>query len=331
MDPLNEKLVTIFGGSGFLGTQVVQALSRAGYRIRVAVRRPDLAGHVNIYGNVGQIQPIQANLRNAASVARAVAGADIVINLVGIGSESGPQTFQAVHTQGAETVAAAARAARASVLVHLSALGVDRAQRSAYAQTKLAGEAAVLAAFPQAVILRPSLMFGADDGFFNLMGSLARLFPVMPLIAGSTRFQPVYVGDVADAVLVAANGKAKGGRIYELGGPQVETHRDLLGRILRETGRKRPLVPLSAGMAKFLAGPLSLLPGRPLLSKDQVELLGVDNVVSDLAIREKRTLEGLGIVPTSMDTILPTYLWRFRRNGQFDRNLNEGANEGSTL
>ena len=331
MDPLNEKLVTIFGGSGFLGTQVVQALSRAGYRIRVAVRRPDLAGHVNIYGNVGQIQPIQANTRNAASVARAVAGADIVINLVGIGAEKGPQTFRAVHAEGAQTVAVAAKAANASVLVHLSALGVDRAERSAYAQSKLAGEAAVLAAFPEAVILRPSLMFGADDGFFNLMGSLSRLFPVMPLIGGETRFQPVYVGDVADAVVLAAGGEVQGGRIYELGGPQVETHRELLTRILRETARKRPLLPLSSGMAKLLAGPLSWLPGRPLLTKDQVELLGVDNVVSDAAISEKRTLEGLGIVPTSMDTILPTYLWRFRKNGQFDRNLNEGFNEGSTI
>jgi NADH dehydrogenase len=331
MDPLNEKLVTIFGGSGFLGTQVVQALSRAGYRIRVAVRRPDLAGHVTIYGNVGQIQPIQANLRNAASVARAVAGADVVINLVGIGGERGAQTFSAVHTQGAQAVAAAAKAAKASVLVHVSALGVDRAERSAYAKSKLAGEAAVLSAFPQAVILRPSLMFGADDGFFNLMGSLTRMFPAMPLICGDTRFQPVYVGDVADAVVLAAQGKVKGGRIYELGGPQVETHKELLTRILRETARKRPLVPLSPGMARLLTLPLSILPGPSLLTKDQVELLGVDNIVSEEAIRDKRTLEGIGIVPTSMDTILPTYMWRFRRNGQFDRNLIEGANEGATL
>ncbi|WP_369684704.1 complex I NDUFA9 subunit family protein [Devosia ginsengisoli] len=207
MDRIEPRLVTIFGGSGFVGTQIVQLLAKRGHRIRVAVRRPDLAGHVKMFGSVGQVQPIQANIRNAASVQRAVTGADIVINLVGIGFSRGAQNFDAVHADGAAHVAAAAKAAGASTLVHMSALGVDRAAEvSAYAASKLEGEAAVLEAFPQAVIMRPSILFGQGDGFFNLMGALSRLFPVLPLISGDTRFQPAYVGDVADAFVLAAEG-----------------------------------------------------------------------------------------------------------------------------
>lgn len=320
MDRNSPKLVTVFGGSGFLGTNLAQALARKGHRVRLAVRRPDLAHDARMLGNVGQIVPIQANVRNEASVVRAVAGADIVINLVGVGSQAGAQTFQNVHVAGAAAIARAAKAAGASALVHVSALGVDRASEvSAYAASKLAGEGAVLAAFPEAVILRPSLMFGQGDGFFNLMGTLARLFPVMPLIGGDTRFQPVYVGDVSEAIVAAAEGAVKTGRVYELGGPDTETHRDLLSRILRETGRKRPLLPLSAGVAKLLALPFAILPIKPLITADQVELLGVDNVVSDLAVKEKRTLAAFGITPTGMDKILPQYMWRFRKHGQFDR------------
>lgn len=320
MDRNNPKIVTIFGGAGFVGTQIVQLLARSGYRIRVATRRPGLAGHVKMFGSVGQVQPIQANLRNAASVQHAVRGADIVINLVGIGHSRGVQTFASVHVDGARHVAEAARAAGAGTLVHMSALGVDlAAEVSDYAASKLAGEAAVLEAFPQAIIMRPSILFGPGDGFFNLMGTLTRVFPVLPLIGGATRFQPAYVGDVAAAFALAAEGKVKPGKIYELGGPQIESYKDLMARIQRETARNRPMLPIPAGIAKLLALPLSILPFPPLLTADQVELLGVDNVVSDAAIKDKRTFAAFGITPTAMDTILPTYLYRFRKHGQFDR------------
>lgn len=320
MDRNTPKLVTIFGGSGFVGNHLVQVLARKGYRIRVAVRRPDLAGEVRMFGGVGQVVPVQANLRNEASVQRAAAGSDIVINLVGIGHQSGKQSFDAVHTEGAAFVARAAKAAGAAALVHVSALGVDTAAEvSAYAASKLAGEGAVLEAYPSAVILRPSIMFGPGDGFFNLMGTLSRILPVMPLISGETKFQPVFVGDVADAIAAAAEGAVKTGRVYELGGPDVETHKVLMQRILREAGRKPLLLPVPSGLMKFKAALLGILPFKPIITPDQVELLGVDNVVSDAAQKDKRTLAAFGITPTSMDDILPTYMWRFRRHGQFDR------------
>ncbi|MEO8685076.1 MAG: complex I NDUFA9 subunit family protein [Devosia sp.] len=319
MDRFEPQLVTIFGGDGFVGTQVVQALARHGHRIRVATRRPDLAGHTKTLGTVGQILPIQANVRNFASVRRAVSGADIVINLVAVGFERGAQTFEAINAQGAANVATAARDAKAKALVHMSALGVDLATDSLYAQSKLAGEAAVLKAFPQAIIMRPSLLFGRDDGFFNLMGSLARLAPVMPLISGDTRFQPAYVGDVAEAFAMAALGQVKAGRTYELGGPDIETHKQLLQRILREAGRTPALLPLPSGVARLLAMPLAILPFKPLITADQIELLGTNNVVSDAALRDKRSFAAFGITPTAMDTILPTYMWQYRKHGQFDR------------
>ena len=320
MDRLEPKLVTIFGGSGFVGTQIVQLLAKRGHRIRVAVRRPNLAGHTKMFGSVGQIVPIQANIRNEASVRRAVAGADIVINLVGVGHSRGAQTFDAVHVEGAANVAAAAKAAGASVLVHMSALGVDKAAEvSAYAASKLAGEAAVFKTFPNAIVMRPSILFGQNDGFFNLMGALARMLPVLPVINGATRFQPAFVGDVAEAFAQAAEGQVKTGRIYELGGPQIETHKDLLARVQREAGRHRPMLPLPAGLAKLMALPFAILPFPPLLTGDQVELLGVDNVVSDAAVKDKRTFAAFGISPTAMDAILPTYMYRYRKHGQFDR------------
>jgi uncharacterized protein YbjT (DUF2867 family) len=320
MDRNAQKLVTIFGGSGFVGNHLVQVLARKGYRIRVAVRRPDLAGEVRMFGGVGQVVPVQANLRNEASVARAAAGSDVVINLVGIGHQSGKQRFDAVHVDGAAAVARAAKAVGASALVHVSALGVDKAAEvSAYAASKLAGEKAVFEAFPDAVVIRPSLMFGQGDGFFNLMGTLARVMPVMPLVAGKTLFQPVFVGDVAEAIAGAVEGAVKTGRVYELGGPDVETHEALMQRILREAGRNRPLLPVPAGLMKILAGLLGILPIKPVITGDQVNLLGVDNVVSEEARKDKRTLAAFGVTPTSMDEVLPTYMWRFRRHGQFDR------------
>lgn len=326
MDRFEPKLVTVFGGSGFVGTQIVQLLAKRGYRIRVAVRRPDLAGHVKMYGSVGQVQPIQANIRNRASVARAVAGADIVINLVGIGFQRGAQKFRAVHVEGAANIAMAAAEAGVARLVHMSALGVDSAAKvSTYAATKLAGEEAVLKAFPEAVIMRPSIIFGQGDTFFNRMAGLARLFPVLPLIGGNTRFQPVYVGDVAEAFVMAAEGAVKPGRIYELGGPQVQTQRELVELIQREAQRNRPLLPLPAGLAKLVAAILSILPFKPLLTSDQVDLLGVDNVVSEAAIRDKRGFAAFSIAPTAMDTILPAYLFRYRRHGEFDRKLRSPA------
>lgn len=312
----SSKLVTIFGGSGFVGTQVVQLLARQGYRMRVAVRRPDLAGHVRLLGAVGQVQPIQANVRNAESVRRAVAQADMVINLAGIGSEWGQQNFLAVNAQGAGAVAEAAKAAGVPHLVHVSALGASSQSASAYSRSKARGEAAVLAAFPEAAILRPSIVFGKGDSFFNLIGFVARTFPVVPVI-GKARFQPAYVGDVAEAIVAAGTGAVAGGRIYELGGPEIETYKDLAQRVLSLSGRTNPLLPLAPGLARLIAWPMGLLP-NPLLTGDQVTRLGEDNVVSPAAIAENRTFAAFGIVPTAMDAILPSYLWRFRRNGQFD-------------
>lgn len=312
------KIVTIFGGSGFVGTQIVQELARKGYRIRVAVRRPDLAGAVMPLGTVGQIQPIQANVRNMASVERAVAGADIVINLVGILFESGKQRYNAVHSEGAKNVAEAATAAGVDALVHMSALGADKESESASAQSKALGEEAVLKAYPKAVIIRPSIIFGSGDGFFNLFAALARLFPILPLIGGKSRFQPIYVGDVAEAFTIAAEGGVKTARIYELGGAEIETMRQLMERMLREAGRSNMLVPVPIFLAKMKAAVLQIWPA-PLLTVDQVVQLGADNVVSDAAIKQKRTLAAFGIEPIRMSAILPTYLWRFRRRGQFDK------------
>ena len=320
MDRLEPKLVTVFGGAGFVGTQVVQLLAKQGHRVRVAVRRPNLALHTQMVGGVGQVMPVQANVRNAASVARAVAGADIVINLVGIGVSRGKQNFAAVHADGAGRIAAAASAAGVGALVQVSALGVDvAASASKYAASKLAGEKAVLNAFPDAVIIRPSIIFGPGDSFFNLLGTLARYFPVLPVIGGESRFQPVFVGDVAEAIVAAANGLVPTGRIYELGGPQVETYRQLLERVLRETDRKRPMLDLAPGLAKLLALPLGILPFTPLITADQVELLGKDNVVSAAAIEDGRDFTAFGITPTAVETILPEYMWRFRKRGQFER------------
>jgi NADH dehydrogenase len=317
-DPTAKQLVTVFGGSGFVGTQLVQHLAQRGHRIRVAVRRPDLAGHVKPLGDVGQVVPIQANVRHLESVRRAVAGAGIVVNLVGIGFERGPQRFEGVHVVGARNVASAAAESGATSLVHMSILGADPGSASRVSASRAAGEAAVREAFPAAAIMRPSLIFGPGDGFFNLMGTLARFFPVLPLIGGGSRFQPVYVKDVAAAFTMAAEGGVRAGLTYELGGPEVETYRELMQRVLRITGRSNPLLPVGPGLGKLLAAPMALLP-TPLITADQVEQLQADNIVSPAAIAERRTLAAFGIVPTPMEAVLPSYLWRFRKHGQFDR------------
>jgi NADH dehydrogenase len=313
----SSTLVTIYGGSGFIGRYVVAALAKTGTRMRVAVRRPDLAGHLQPLGSVGQIHAVQANIRNEASVRRAAEGADALINLVGILQPSGRQTFRSVQTGGAAAVARAAKDCGAQALVHMSAIGANRKSNSAYARTKGEGEAAVLSAFPQAVILRPSIVFGAEDEFFNRFASLARFAPALPLIGyGRTRFQPVYVVDVAQAVVAALEGRAKEGAVYELGGPEIYTFRELLDKIAEYTTRRRPYVPIPFWLAKIQAFALQILPNAPL-TLDQVRLLEKDNVVSEEAIREGRTLEGLGIKPIGIDSIVPQYLVRFRPRGEF--------------
>ena len=314
-----DTLVTVFGGSGFLGRNVVRALCKRDYRIRVAVRRPELAGHLQPLGRVGQIHAVQANLRYPASVEAAMRDADVAINLVGILAPSGSQTFDAVQARGAETVARAAATTDAS-MVHVSAIGADENSPSHYAQAKAAGEKAVLTALPSAVIMRPSVIFGPEDQFTNRFAALARMAPVLPLIGGGvTRMQPVYVGDVATAIADAVDGKAKRGATYELGGPEILSFREIIELILEITDRKRALVPLPFGLARLQALFLQFAPGAMKLTPDQVELLRSDNVVSDAAKAAGLTLEGLGITPNSIEAIAPQYLWRFRPAGQFQR------------
>jgi NADH dehydrogenase len=314
------KLVTIFGASGFIGRHLVRALAKRGYRIRAAVRRPDLAGHLQPLGNVGQIMPMQANLRYRWSVDRAVEGADHVVNLVGILNKSGRQTFSALHGFGARAVAEAARGAGAG-LTHLSAIGADRNSPSAYARSKAEGERAVFETVKDAVVFRPSIVFGPEDHFFNRFAAMARYSPFLPLIGGgATRFEPVYVGDVAEAIARSVDGGLKGGTVYELGGPEVLTFRQCMEEMLRVIERKRILVNMPWSIARMQASVLGLLP-KPLLTTDQVIQLGIDNVVSEKAKKEGRTLEGIGIVGETVGTVLPGYLWRYRVAGQFTRNV----------
>jgi uncharacterized protein YbjT (DUF2867 family) len=310
------KLVTVFGGSGFLGRHVIRELASRGYRVRAAVRRPELAGHLQPLGNMGQIQPVQANLRARWSVERAVDGADHVVNLVGILFESGQQTFAAVHEAGARAVAEAAAAAGVG-LTHVSAIGADPESASVYARTKAAAEKAVLETVPGAAIFRPSILFGPEDGFFNRFAAMARLSPALPLIGGgTTKFQPAYAGDVAEAIALSVEGEAAGGRVWELGGPDVRTFRELMEEMLEVIGRRRLLVPVPWWLASLQGAVLGRLP-NPLLTSDQVTLLRYDNVVSREAIEEGRTFAGLGIQPQSAAAILPSYLWQYRSAGQF--------------
>ena len=311
-----DKLITVFGGSGFLGRHLVRALAKRHYRIRVAVRRPDLAGHLQPLGRVGQIHAVQANVRYPQSVEAAARDADVVVNLTGILFQRGRQRFDTVQGFGAEQIALAA-AAHGARMVHVSAVGADENSTSLYARSKAAGEQAVRAAVPGATVFRPSIMFGPEDDFFNKFAAMARFLPALPLIGGGeTRFQPVFVGDVAEALARAIDGSATPGTTYEIGGPEVRSFKQLMEYVLVTIERKRPLVPVPFALAKLKAQFLQFAP-RPPLTPDQVELLRSDNVVSDAAVREGRTLKGLGIEATSMEAVVPTYLWRFRKAGQF--------------
>ena len=313
-------LVTVFGGSGFVGRHTVQTLARRGHRIRAAERRPDLAGHLQPMGSVGQIGAVQANLRFPDSVARAVAGSDAVINTVGILAPSGKQTFEAVHVDGARAIAKAAREAGVKRLVHVSAIGADKNSKAIYARTKAAGEQAVLEEFPTAIIVRPSIVFGPEDQFFNRFASMARVSPFLPLIGGgTTKFQPVYVGDVATALANAAEGQGKPGTVYELGGPEVLTFRRLLELTEEYSGRSRLRLRMPFWLAKLQATLMSPLPNslRPI-TVDQVRSLAYDNVVSDQAKLESRTLTGLGVEHlASVASVVPGYLERFKPKGQY--------------
>ena len=315
-----DRLATVVGGSGFVGRHTVRALAKAGWRVRAAERRPDLAGHLQPLGGVGQIMAVQANVRYPESVARAATGADCVINLVAVLAGSGPQTFEALHVAGARTVAKAAREAGAKRFIHVSAIGADLQSKAHYARSKAEGERAVLEEFPGAIILRPSIVFGPEDQFFNRFAALALTSPFLPLIGGGkTRFQPVFVGDVAAAIAAAANAAGKPGTIYELGGPEVLSFRALLDRTQDWTGRKRAYLPLPFWAAKLQALMTWPLPGslRPI-TVDQVRMLAVDNVVSETATKDGRTLSAFGIAtPTPIEAEVPAYLERFKPRGQF--------------
>lgn len=313
----SEKLITIIGGSGFLGRHIVRALARRGYRIRVACRRPDLAGHLQPLGFPGQIMAVQANVRYPASLAAACDGAYAVINLTGVLHSAGAQTFDAVHVFGAEASAKAAKVAKARLFIQMSAIGADENSASDYAKSKAEGEKRARANFPGATILRPSIVFGPEDDFFNRFAALSRFAPALPLIGGGeTRFQPVFAGDVAEAVARLVDRGEADGRTYELGGPEVLSFKDLMAFTLDTIGRSRALVPVPWNVARVQAMILGLLP-RPLLTTDQVELLKTDNVVSEAAAKERRTLEGLGVAPRDVGSIVPTYLYRYRKAGQF--------------
>jgi len=324
---MNRRVVTVFGGSGFIGRHLVKRLAAAGWQVRVAVRDPIAAEYLRTMGDVGQVNPLCAAVTDMANVQAAVTGADAVVNLVGILYEKGRATFDAIHRQGALNVATAAKAAGVKRLAHVSALGADKGSASAYARSKAAGEEAVLAAFPGATILRPSVVFGPEDDFFNRFAQLAVTSPVLPVFtaeccrlvkdetgrhidafgSGGPVFQPVWVGDVAAAIVKVISEPQTVGRIYELGGPRRYSLKEVLELILEVTGRHNLLVPLPMWVAELQAKFLRFLP-KPPLTPDQVKLLRVDNVVRG----GKQGLAELGIVPAAAEAELPTYLGRFR-------------------
>jgi NADH dehydrogenase len=311
-------LVTVFGGTGFVGRQVVRSLAKQGWRIRVAARNVGRGYRLRMLGDVGQIEVVQANIRDADSVGRALDGAEACVNLVGVLYESGRQGFATLHAEAAGAIAQAAAARGITRFVQMSAIGADAASPAKYARTKAAGEVAVRAVLPSAVILRPSIVFGAEDAFFNRFAGLTTFSPALPLIGGGhTRFQPVFVGDVAAAVAKVLGDPAAAGRTYELGGPTVYSFRDLLAFILRETGRMRLLVPVPWFAAKMLGAVGDLQAAVPIippqLTSDQVESLRIDNVVADGAAG----LADLGIEPRAVEAIVPSYLYRYRKGGQY--------------
>jgi NADH dehydrogenase len=314
-----QGLVTVFGGSGFIGAQVVRALAKRGYRVRIAVRRPNVSYRMRVLGEVGQIELVQANLRNGPSIVRALDGAEACINLVGILYEQGRQRFQTLHAKGAEDVANAAARQGITRFVQMSALGADVEAESKYARTKGMGEAAVRKAIPQAVIVRPSVVFGQGDSLFNRFASLASLLPVIPLPGGGeTKFAPVFVGDLAQAIVNALSDPATAGKTYEIGGPRTYSYRELMELTLAEIHKRRALLPLPWPVASLLGSlselPSKVLPIPPVLTADQVASLKTDAVPSPKA----PGLKQLGITdPVAVEGILPIYLYRYRKGGQF--------------
>ncbi|MDN3565945.1 complex I NDUFA9 subunit family protein [Paeniroseomonas aquatica] len=306
----NRHVATVFGGAGFIGRYVVQRLAARGYVVRVAGRNPAGARFLQTQGSVGQIVPLSAGVADEGACARAIAGADLVVNLVGILQESKAGDFQRIQAEGAGRIARLAAAAGVERLVHLSAIGADPSSPSQYGRTKAAGEAAVRSAFPAVTILRPSIVFGPEDQFFNRFAGLARMLPIMPVVAGASRFQPVYVGDVADAVIAAATREDAVGKTFELGGPRVASFRELLRFILDTTGHHRPLVDLPAALVKLQVAIGRFLPNPPL-TQDQLLMLQRDNVVAAGSLG----LADLGIAPKALEAVVPGYLQRFRSGG----------------
>lgn len=306
-----EKLIAVIGGSGFVGRHVVQALARDGHRIRVGVRRVERASFLKPMGVPGQVVPMQANIRFPESLDAVVAGADVVINLVGILQEAGPQKFSALQAEGARAVAKAARDAGATQFIQLSAIGADADSDADYARTKAEGEQAVLEQYPDAVILRPSIVVGPEDQFFNRFAAMARLSPVLPVVSAQTKFQPVFVGDVAKAVKLAVDDADLSG-VYELGGPSVYSFEELMRLMLKVIGRKAFVADIPIPIASLMAKLTDWLPGAPL-TQDQVKMLQHDNIVSQNA----RGFDELGLKPEAIEGQIPSYLYRFRRAGQY--------------
>ena len=323
-----SKLVTIYGGSGFVGRYIARRMAKEGWRVRVAVRHPNDALFVKPYGVVGQVEPVACNIRDDASVRAVMKGADAVVNCVGILNRAGRNTFDSVQAAGAARIARIAAEEGVANLVHLSSIGADAASASEYQRTKAAGEAGVIAAFPTAVILRPSIIFGNEDGFFNRFAAMTRVGPILPVVGAETRFQPVYVDDVAQAAVLGATGRAAAG-VYELGGPDVDTFRGLMGRMLSVIQRRRLVLNIPFFVAGIMGGVLDLvqtvtggLVRNGMITRDQVRNLRVDNVVAP----EARGFAELGITPTAMGAVLPEYLWRYRPSGQYAAIKNSAKN-----